>query len=156
MLKPSAARHDEYTPGEAIQGISSRPGELLMKGKNINIEKIASRRQADPKSANEDISNENHIENISCSSKIEAVDEGKDIKKRTHMTHKLDQWSSTPFGLNGFMESMENAAFTSPCNRTGVHFGGAVQNARTHNAPPLAGALGLRNGRWISANYQTK
>ena len=50
---------------------------------------------------------------------------------------------------------MENAAFTSLCNRTGFHFGGAVQNARTHNAPPLAGALGLRNGRWISANYQT-
>ena len=54
-----------------------------------------------------------------------------------------------------FMESMENAAFTSPCNRTGVHFGGAVQNARTHNAPPVAGAMGLRNGRGISANYQT-
>ena len=44
-----------------------------------------------PKSANEDISNENHIENILCSSKNEAVDEGKDIKKHTHMTHKLDQ-----------------------------------------------------------------
>ena len=58
-----------------------------------------------PKSANEDISNENHIENILCSSKNEAVDEGKDIKKHTHMTHKLDQWSSTPFGLNGFMEN---------------------------------------------------
>ena len=58
-----------------------------------------------PKSANEDISNENHIENILCSSKNEAVDEGKDIKKHTHMTHKLNQWSSTPFGLNGFMEN---------------------------------------------------
>ena len=58
-----------------------------------------------PKSANEDISNENHIENILCSSKNEAVDEGKDIKKHTHMTHELDQWSSTPFGLNGFMEN---------------------------------------------------
>ena len=58
-----------------------------------------------PKSANEDISNENHIENILSSSKNEAVDEGKDIKKHTHMTHKLDQWSSTPFGLNGLMES---------------------------------------------------
>ena len=44
-----------------------------------------------PRSANEDISNENHIENILCSSKDEAVDEGKDIKKHTHMTHKLDQ-----------------------------------------------------------------
>ena len=80
----------------------------------------------------------------------------KNIKKHTHTTCKHSQWPSTPFGLNGFMESMENAAFTSPCNRTGVHFGGAVQNARTHNAPPLASALGLRNGRWISANYQTK
>ena len=44
-----------------------------------------------PRSANEDISNENHIENILCSSKDEAVDEGKDIKKHTHMKHKLDQ-----------------------------------------------------------------
>ena len=45
---------------------------------------------------------------------------------------------------------MENAAVTSLCNRTGVHFGGAVQNAHTHNAPPLASAMGLRNGRGIS------
>ena len=49
-----------------------------------------------------------------------------------------------------FMESMENAAFTSPCNRTGVHFGGALQNAHTHNAPPLASGMWLRNGRGIS------
>ena len=52
--------------------------------------------------------------------------------------------------IPGLWNQMENAAVTSLCNRTGVHFGGAVQNAHTHNAPPLASAMGLRNGRGIS------
>ena len=45
---------------------------------------------------------------------------------------------------------MENAAVTSLCNRTGVHIGGALQNAHTHNAPHLASATWLRNGRGFS------
>ena len=52
--------------------------------------------------------------------------------------------------IPGLWNQMENAAVTSLCNRTGVHFGGAVQNAHTHSAPPLASAMGLRNGRGIS------
>ena len=53
-------------------------------------------------------------------------------------------------GWTGLWNQMENAAATSLCNRTGVHFGGALQNAHTHNDPPLASAMGLRNGRGIS------
>ena len=45
---------------------------------------------------------------------------------------------------------MENAAVTSLCNRTGVHIGGALQNAHTHNAPRVASAMWLRNGRGFS------
>ena len=45
---------------------------------------------------------------------------------------------------------MEHAAVTSLCNRTGVHIGGALQNAHTHNAPRVASAMWLRNGRGIS------
>ena len=45
---------------------------------------------------------------------------------------------------------MEHAAVTSLCNRTGVHIGGALQNAHTHNAPHLASAMWLRNGRGFS------
>ena len=45
---------------------------------------------------------------------------------------------------------MEHAAVTSLCNRTGVHIGGALQNAHTHNAPRVASAMWLRNGRGFS------
>ena len=45
---------------------------------------------------------------------------------------------------------MEHAAVTSLCNRTGVHIGGALQNAHTHNAPRVASAMWLRNDRGIS------
>ena len=45
---------------------------------------------------------------------------------------------------------MENAAVTSLCNRTGVHIGGALQNAHTHNVPHLVSAMWLRNGRGFS------
>ena len=48
------------------------------------------------------------------------------------------------------MNQMEHAAVTSLCDRTGVHFGGTLQNAHTHNAPPLASAMWLRNGRGFS------
>ena len=56
---------------------------------------------------------------------------------------------------DGLMNQMEHAAVTSLCDRTGVHFGGTLQNAHTHNAPPLAGAKRLCNGRNFPCNLPT-
>ena len=53
----------------------------------------------------ENIPNGNHIGNILCGPESKAPNEEKDIKKHTHMTYKHGQWPSTPFGLNGLMES---------------------------------------------------
>ena len=79
ILCGSKGEDEIILKGSHIRGTAARMNILCNADENIPNDDHIGNILHGPKSANEDISNENHNENNLCSSKNEAVDEGKDI-----------------------------------------------------------------------------